>query len=328
MTEIAVPAQVPNLLGKPILRDEVKPRSSLQSVQFDPEKHLSYKDSPKTYTLEDFGIVSDRAISPVAVTEPFPLFSEETVQIMRKELFTKEVWENCVVSTEFAHCQIRDYAAKYAPFTYDAWKHPKTLEIISKLAGVDLVTNLDLEISNINVATQGFDDGEPKKEGDNDLPATKWHYDSYPFVCVVMLSDTTNMVGGETAIKKPSGEVVRIRGPSSGNAVVMQGRCLNHQALAAHGGVERIVAVTSFRPRDSMMMDTSVLTTIRPITDHSQLYYEWAEYRTEVLQDRLRAMLKVLREQHRAGRKTDKVRLKKFLKEQEEWLARTNEEIV
>lgn len=76
------------------------------------------------------------------------------------------------------------------------------------------------------------------------------------------------------------------------------------------------------------MMDTSVLTTIRPITDHSDLYYQWAEYRAEVLQDRLRAMLKLLREQHRAGRTTDKARLKQFLKEQEDWLEHTNKEIV
>jgi hypothetical protein len=39
-------------------------------------------------------------------------------------------------------------------------------------------------------------------------------------------------------------------------------------------------------------------------------------------------MLKVLREQHRAGRKTDKVRLKRFLQEQEQWLAVTNQEII
>jgi hypothetical protein len=65
----------------------------------------------------------------------------------------------------------------------------------------------------VNIATQGFDDGEAKNESNSDLPATKWHYDSYPFVCVVMLSDTTNMVGGETAIRKPSGEVIRVRGP-------------------------------------------------------------------------------------------------------------------
>jgi hypothetical protein len=109
--------------------------------------------------------------------------------------------------------ELTTYDRRYAPFTYDAWKHPKTLEKISRIAGVDLVPAIDLEISNINIATQGFSDGEIKASNSNDLPATKWHYDSYPFVCVVMLSDTTHMVGGETAIRKPSGEVVRIRGP-------------------------------------------------------------------------------------------------------------------
>jgi hypothetical protein len=44
------------------------------------------------------------------------------------------------------------------------------------------------------------------------------------------------MVGGETAIRKPSGEVIKVRSPQMGCAVVLQGRCTNHQALAAHGG--------------------------------------------------------------------------------------------
>lgn len=30
-------------------------------------------------------------------------------------------------------------------------------------------------------------------------------YDNYPFVCVVMLSDTTDMVGGETVIQRGDG---------------------------------------------------------------------------------------------------------------------------
>jgi hypothetical protein len=102
---------------------------------------------------------------------------------------------------------------RYAPYTYDAWKHPKTLSIISRIAGVDLVPAIDLEISNVNIATQGFDDGETKNESCDDLPATKWHYDSYPFVCVVMLSDASTMLGGETAIKRPSGEIIKVRGP-------------------------------------------------------------------------------------------------------------------
>jgi hypothetical protein len=78
---------------------------------------------------------------------------------------------------------------------------------------VDLVPAIDLEISNVNIATQGFDDGGTKNESCDDLPATKWHYDSYPFVCVVMLSDASTMLGGETAIKRPSGEIIKVRGP-------------------------------------------------------------------------------------------------------------------
>ena len=85
--------------------------------------------------------------------------------------------------------------------------------------------------------------------------------------------------------------------------------------------------ITAFRPRDPFMSDDSVLTTIRPITNLSELYFQWTEYRIEVLQERLRGMLKVLEEQHRADRPTDVKRIKEFLKLQEEWISITNIEI-
>lgn len=75
-------------------------------------------------------------------------------------------------------------------------------------------------------------------------------------------------------------------------------------------------------------MDDSVLTSIRPITEHSELYFQWTEYRIEVLQERLRTMMKEMEKQHRAGRKTDKERIKQFLEQQEQWLKITNDEIV
>jgi hypothetical protein len=86
--------------------------------------------------------------------------------------------------------------------------------------------------------------------------------------------------------------------------------------------------ITSFKPRDPFVMDDSVLTSIRPITEHSELYFQWTEYRIEVLQERLRTMMKEMEKQHRAGRKTDKERIKRFLEQQEQWLKITNEEIV
>lgn len=50
--------------------------------------------------------------------------------------------------------------------------------------------------------------------GKDEESAFAWHRDSYPFVCVTMLSDCTGMVGGETAMRMGNGEVMKVRGPS------------------------------------------------------------------------------------------------------------------
>ena len=48
---------------------------------------------------------------------------------------------------------------------------------------------------------------------EDDKPIVDWHHDSYPFVCVTMLSDCSQMVGGETALKKGNGDILKVRGP-------------------------------------------------------------------------------------------------------------------
>lgn len=108
----------------------------------------------------------------------------------------------------------------------------------------------------------------------------------------------------------------------------MQGRYITHQALRALGAQERITMVTSFRPRSPHAPDDTVLTTVRGISDLSQLYYEFGEYRLQMLEERVRAQLKLLREGHAAGKKTSTRALKRFLDEQQQFIKRTNEEIV
>lgn len=49
---------------------------------------------------------------------------------------------------------------------------------------------------------------------DDNMPVVGWHRDSYPFVCVLMMSDTTGMLGGETALRTGTGEIMKVRGPS------------------------------------------------------------------------------------------------------------------
>lgn len=86
--------------------------------------------------------------------------------------------------------------------------------------------------------------------------------------------------------------------------------------------------VTSFRPRNPHLADDSVLTTVRPISNLPQLYYEFGEYRLAMLEERLRTQLRVLRHNQAAGKKLDTKAFKLFLEEQERFLQRTNEEIV
>lgn len=122
-------------------------------------------------------------------------------------------------------------SSRYANFVYDAWMHPKVLSIISRIAGVDLVPSMDYEIGHVNVSVKSKmqkqleaaasmagatgpkngNDGEGAKEADK--PIVDWHTDSYPFVCVLMMSDASSMTGGETALRAGTGDILKVRGP-------------------------------------------------------------------------------------------------------------------
>ena len=108
----------------------------------------------------------------------------------------------------------------------------------------------------------------------------------------------------------------------------MQGRYITHQALRALGAQERITMVTSFRPKSPFLADDSVLTTVRGISDLSELYYEFGRYRLEIMEERIRAQLKKLRDMHDAGKKTDTKALKAFFEESERFIRHTNTEMV
>lgn len=62
--------------------------------------------------MEELGYSKDRGVSPIAVSQPFQLFTEEAVHEMRREIFKPEVLENCKYSSNIAACQLRGYAPK------------------------------------------------------------------------------------------------------------------------------------------------------------------------------------------------------------------------
>jgi hypothetical protein len=86
--------------------------------------------------------------------------------------------------------------------------------------------------------------------------------------------------------------------------------------------------VTSFRPKSAFVKDDTVLTTVRAVSDLSELYSQYTEYRLEILEERIRAHLKEIRDRKRANRRFDTGATKRFIAEQQNFLAAINHEVV
>lgn len=227
------------LIETPLAQSAQQFASSKQGsgVQFSPAKHLAYSPPSSILTMKDLAL-EPTALSPVATTEPFPLLSHEAVLQHRRDLFSKDVLDNCLHHTRPGSVQIRGMAPRYAPFIHQFWHSPEVLKIVSDIAGVELVPAMDYEISHTNVqlgpggldavrnttveppeataeAIKKFEQDKPKKQEvtDQTKPIIEWHKDSHPWVCVVMLSDARHMSGGETELMKGDGTTLKVKAP-------------------------------------------------------------------------------------------------------------------
>lgn len=87
--------------------------SEAEYIPFQPKKHLLQEPPEKCYTMEELGYNNNSGISPLAVSSPFRLFTEEAVQLMREEIFNEEVHERFTFTSDLAAKQLRGYAPSY-----------------------------------------------------------------------------------------------------------------------------------------------------------------------------------------------------------------------
>ena len=101
---------------RPKVEPLIKRRSStikaLPVRDFDPQHHIEFKPPSKIYKMTDLALPEDTGVSPVAVSEPFPLFSQEAIHRMRAEILSDDVWNNCQYSSNLSQCQLRGFASK------------------------------------------------------------------------------------------------------------------------------------------------------------------------------------------------------------------------
>jgi hypothetical protein len=108
----------------------------------------------------------------------------------------------------------------------------------------------------------------------------------------------------------------------------MQGRYITHQAMRALGAQERITSVTSFRPKSAFVKDDTELRTVRPVSDISELYYDFAEYRLGMMAARIEREREEMAARRRAGGAFNTMAHKTFLKNAIAFVGQTNGEIV
>ncbi|KIM94612.1 hypothetical protein OIDMADRAFT_34627 [Oidiodendron maius Zn] len=201
-------------------------------IDFDAAKHLNYSPPSSSISMDELHFPL-AAISAVDSTQPFPLLSHDAVVEHRRVLFSKPVLENCLYRTRAGSAQLRGMAPHYAPFIYQFWSSPEVLKIISEHAGVkllpvlgsgglDAVRNTPIKpLKATPEAIAALQKNEPKQEGGKEKAnIIEWHHGSYPFVCVVMLSDARHMSSSETG----NGDILLVKAPQMASAIILQGR--------------------------------------------------------------------------------------------------------
>lgn len=79
--------------------------------EFDAGKHVKFEFPKRTYTMKEWGY-GNQGISPIAGSDPFPLFTEATVKQVRRELLSEDVLKTCQYASSFTKNQIRGYTQK------------------------------------------------------------------------------------------------------------------------------------------------------------------------------------------------------------------------
>ncbi|KAK7409217.1 hypothetical protein QQX98_008593 [Neonectria punicea] len=256
--EAAIPDAQPALFEK--LEQE------LPVPAFDPAIHLNYQPPPARRSFTELGLPVPKGCPDICFTEPFQLFSEEGVRMIRREVFRRSFLDKYMRSWDRAPCLISGHAHNKHDGTFlkQAWYHPVTQAAINSAFGCALKLQTgenDMGYINVQLGADGIDgvynltevptrplpaaEVLPTSEYDMGL-IDKWHKDMTPVVLVLMLSDTSTMIGGETAIKMGDGSIMKARGAAVGGAVVMAGGYLEHAALRANNCAERLSLVNSY----------------------------------------------------------------------------------
>ena len=88
--------------------DKIKPHASA----FRPDQHLAFQPPEGIISMKDIGYDEGVGISPMAVSQPFQLFSPKAVQNFRNEILSPRVLEKYSCHSNIAASHLRGFVAE------------------------------------------------------------------------------------------------------------------------------------------------------------------------------------------------------------------------
>jgi hypothetical protein len=269
-------------------------------VPWSPERHLALEAPNRITLLEEWGLeaAGPTALSPVAITSPFRLLSDEgvaTLQAICAEL------EQDAVGDERIAKKVRGSIYR-SRFMRGMYEDASVLAFLCDLAQAPLQPHpISHHAVHINYA--------PEELSRN---VDQWHRDAISFDYVLMVSDPKPMRGGrfeyflgsveegaeliESGAGPPPERVASPEFPGAGWAVLQQGHRVLHRAARLEERYPRITLVGSYWTALAELDDPADLQTILKIDGREIALVEWSRFQARVAAHRL---------EHFASTKTD-----------------------
>ncbi|OJI98297.1 hypothetical protein ASPVEDRAFT_25189 [Aspergillus versicolor CBS 583.65] len=312
---------------------------------FDPAIHLNFQPPAKRYTFTELGLPVPKGVPDLCYTEPFQLFSEEGIRMLRREIFRRSFLDKYMRSWERAPCIITGFSLydDDATFLKQAMTHPVTQAAVNFAFGAALQFQNginDMGYVNVQLGAEGMKGvyklgetpSKPLPAGEqmgvsqyDGVPIDGWHRDQTPVVLVLMLSDTSTMAGGETAVRMGDGKVINAAGAGMGAGVMMAGAYLEHAALRASNCLERVSMVNSYNFADPEADDTGTsLGSVHYTHDsHAMIRNLFMEQKLTRLRDRCDIALRRVRERRCRGEDPDTEEVEGWIRDQIHFLKHT-----
>ncbi len=271
-------------------------RYQRETIRFDPNRHLQLELPETTLNLSDLGYQTDeieKCATAFAVSSAVRILSDEGVEVM---LETARRLKKYSVNCERIENMVRG-GVYQSEFLRDFCLCTEVTDFLSEIFETPVAPHtMPLHLGHLNYAPD-----------DLSRSVDKWHHDTLGLDYVLMLSDPTELRGGEFQYFMgtrreaqeyanrdepiPEHRAIKPEFPGPGYAIVLHGNMVVHRATKLAQRAERITLVNGYVPLNCEINDVCRFKDLSLVDPHHVLFTEWARHKAWLSVGRLQNLI-------------------------------------